>query len=118
MHGKWLQERPAPPRRPLYLIPANELVRVTVDPYPATVTSCVVYAADDDPGNEQEQATLTNERTWTQPNSPMLLLTADPPTANAATKAPLVRLVGDVTITRGVATTYTATLTLEEVYVP
>jgi len=97
-------------------VPANNLVKVTVDPYPATVLQCVLYAADDDPGNEQEQTTLANVRTWTQPNSPMLLATADAPTTNTATKTPLVRLVGDIGIGRSRGTWYDATLTLEEVY--
>lgn len=98
------------------VVPVNELVKVTLDPYPAGVTQAVIYAAQDDPGNEQEQDTLTLEQTWTQPDAALLVATSDPPTANTATDTPLCKLVGGRPAVRQIGLQYETTLTIEECY--
>lgn len=98
------------------VVPASELLQVTIYPYPPTATHCVLYAAEDDPGGEQEQVALAGARTWTQPDAPLLLATADPPAANTATQTLYCKLVGGYRVSRGNGTTYEATMSLEEVY--
>lgn len=100
------------------LIPANNLIKVTVPVYPANVTQAVIYAAEDDPGNEEEQATLTNTFSWTQPDAALLTGTADPPTANTARETPLCKFVNDENLgpERGIGTTYELVLEIEEIY--
>lgn len=98
------------------VVPANELVRVTIYPYPPTVTQCVIYAAEDSPGDEEEQVVLTGARTWTQPDAPLLVGTADPPSVNTALQTLYCKLVGGYRVARGNGTTYEANLSIEEVY--
>jgi len=95
-------------------VPANELVKVTLSAYPASITQAVIYGAEDDPGNEQEQTTLTSQQAWTQPAA-LLVVTADVPTENTATETPLCRLV-DYQVERLTGTFYEAVMSLEEVY--
>jgi hypothetical protein len=98
------------------LVPANNLITVALPIYPPSVTQAVIYAAEGSPGNEQEQTTLTGQRSWLQPSSPLLLLTAAAPTANTATEAPLCRLVSSYEPVRGCGTQYSVSLEVEEVY--
>jgi hypothetical protein len=99
------------------LIPANNLVKITVPVYPPSVSECVIYASDTG-GTPQQQTILAGPLTWTQPDALLLLATADPPTANTATETPLMKAVGEppYRITRGIGTTYEITMDLEEVY--
>lgn len=99
------------------LIPANNLVRVTVPVYPPNITQCVIYG-DQTGGTPQEQTTLTGALTWTQPDAALLLATADPPAANTATETPLMKALGSppYRITRGNGTCYEISMDLEEVY--
>lgn len=98
------------------LVPANELIQVTIPEYPANVTQAVIYAAEDDAGNEVAQATLTMEETWTSPDAALLTGTAAVPSANTATETPLVKLVGPYKPARGVGLTRDVDLELQEVY--
>ena len=98
------------------VVPVNELVKVTLDPYPSSVTQAVIYGAEDAPGVEQEQATITLEQSWTQPAAALLVSTADPPAANTALDTPLCKLMGGRPVVRQVGTQYETTLTIEECY--
>lgn len=99
------------------LIPASNLVRVTVPVYPPNISQCVIYATQTG-GTPQEQTVLTGPLTWTQPDAALLLATADPPAANTAMETPLMKAAGNppYRITRGIGTTYEVTADLEEVY--
>lgn len=98
-------------------VPANELLVVTIEPYPPSCPQCVIYAAQGDPGNEQEQVALSGARTWTQPDAALLLATASPPTTNTARERLLCKLVaGSLEATRLHGLTWMIQMTLEEVH--
>lgn len=100
------------------LVPANNLLKVTLPVFPAGASKAIIYAAQDDPGNEQSQVTLVdNDRFWIQPDAPLLLLTTSPPTENTAAELVTCKFGRQsLRIARGIARIYDATLTIEEVY--
>lgn len=98
------------------VVPASYLVRVTLPVYPPSVAQATIYAAEDDPGNEQEQTVLSLTRVWTQPNAALLELTSSVPSANSAVESPTCKLSSSPRITRGVGRSWTLALSLEEVY--
>ena len=65
----------------LITVPANNLLKVTLDPYPPNITLARIYAVDG-AGTPQDQVQLTNERVWTQPDAPLLVATSNPPSAS------------------------------------
>lgn len=98
-------------------VPANELLVVTIEPYPPSCPQCVIYAAQGDPGAEQEQTVLSGARTWTQPDAALLLATASVPTTNTARERLLVKLVaGSLEAPRLQGLTWIIQLSLEEVH--
>ena len=97
-------------------IPDDELIKVTLPFYPPSVTQAVIYATQGSAGTELEQATLTTDRTWTQNNGELSTSPGDPPTENTATESPTCKLAQDgLSITRGIGTSYTASIQLQEV---
>ena len=97
-------------------VPLNNLLKITLPFYPPSVTQAIIYATEGSAGTEKEQATLTVDRIWTQPDAALLVGTSDPPTENTATEAPTCKLVQDsLKIVRGIGTSYTASLELQEV---
>lgn len=98
------------------LVPVNNLIKVTVPVYPPSIAQCLIYASQTGSGTEEEQATLTGPKTWTQPDAALLTGTADPPSANTALETPLCKLYGGYSLVRREGTTYNLSLTLEEVY--
>ena len=98
-------------------IPANSLLRVTLPPYPPSVSQAVIYATQGAAGTEVEQITLTDQRIWTQTNAPLQTGTAAPETTNTARETPVSRLIADsLSYVRGAGVSYEAQLELEEVY--
>lgn len=98
------------------LVPASNLVHVEVEVYPPSVTQCVIYAAEDDAGDEEEQTVLSVARSWTQPNTALLDSTASPPAQNGALEIALCKLADTYQLRRGTGTSYSVALKLEEVY--
>lgn len=88
------------------LVPANNLIRVTVPIFPASVNQAVIYATQGAAGTEQEQVTMTNVRTWTQPNGDLLLATTDPPTTNTALEQAKCKLDKTYRMRRLIGTAY------------
>lgn len=98
------------------LVPVNNLIRVTLPTLPPGVAQATIYATQGSAGTEQEQTTLTNTRTWTQPDAALLLATTSPPTKNTATEIITVKLVSGYQVTRLAGVNYSLQLELEEAY--
>jgi len=97
-------------------IPANNLLKVTLPVYPPSVSQAVIYAVDG-VGTPQSQTTLTDIRTWTQPDAPLLVATSDPPSTNTATERVQVRFVKQsLREIRQIGETYELSVDVEEVY--
>ena len=100
------------------LVPASNLIKVTVPTYPPNISQCVIYASQTGSGTEQEQTVLSGQLTWTQPDSSLLVATAAPQVTNTCTEIPLMRAAQEppFRVIRQEGTTYEVTLDLEEVY--
>jgi len=96
-------------------VPANNLLKITLPYYPPSVTQAVIYATQGAAGTEQEQTILTNLKTWTQPDAPLLVLTSSPPSENTAKEKIVARMV-DYEVTRLNGTVYDLALELAEAY--
>jgi len=99
-------------------VPASSLLVVTLPIYPPSTNQAVIYAAEDSPGNEQQQTILTLLESWTQPNTALLTGTPSVSTANTAIEVPLCKLSGNLKITRGDGRSWYLTLSIDEVYAP
>ena len=98
-------------------IPANNLLKVTVPPYVATVTGVAIYVTDGAAGTEVQQATLAEGvRRWTEPDAALQTGTAAPETENLTVETLKLRLLEPVTYRRGRGVTYDLTLRAEEEY--
>lgn len=96
-------------------VPANNLLKITLPYYPPSVTQAVIYATQGAAGTEQEQTILTNLKTWTQPDAPLLLATSSPPLTNTAKEKIIARML-DYEVVRQNGTMYDLLLEIEEAY--